>query len=379
MPSVLPPSPLRRLRAWPPARRAAALYRRHERYTPVLFFFGGGLWDALTLKRIDAAVDNALLMAYLVAGGALIAAAALVEAGRAERAWLLRLRPYLPSAVQFVLGALFSAHVVYYFQSTSLTSSAVFFVLLVALLVGNEFAHSRAFNLYVVVGLYFLAAASFFIFFVPVVLKTMAYGAFLAGVVLGGGLAWALVRLLLRWAVLDRWQARRAAGLVLAGAALLNGFYLMNWIPPVPLAMRHGAVYRDVRPFVDGAFELGYTPPPWYRFWEEGESVFAYTPGDTAYCFTAVFAPTALEQGIVHVWRFRDEATGAWVETDRRTHRITGGRDGGYRTYTAKRHLRPAPWRVDVETTDGRTLGRVRFRVVPAEAPVAPRRYVRYE
>lgn len=374
------PSPfLRRLRALPVVRRGAGLYRRHERYAPVLFFFGGGLWDALTLKRIDAAVDNALLLGYLAAAGALIVGAALVEAGRTKRAWLLRLRPYLPSAVQFVLGALFSAHVIYYFQSTSLTSSAVFFVLLVGLLVGNEFVHSRAFNLYLVLALYFVAAASFFVFFVPVVLKAMSTGTFAAGVGLGALLTLALVRLLHRWTVLDRWQARRALGVVLAGVVLFNGLYLQNLIPPVPLALRHGGIYRSVEPFVDGAFRLAYAPPPPHRFWEREESVFAYAPGDTAYCFTAVFAPTALEKGIVHVWTVRDEATGAWVETDRRTHRITGGRDGGYRTYTFKRNLRPGEWRVDVETADGRTLGRVRFRVVEAVARVAERRHLLYE
>ena len=39
--------------------------------------------------------------------------------------------------------------------------------------------------------------------------------------------------------------------------------------------------------------------------------------------------------------------------------KISGGREGGYRTYTFKQRLDPGDWRVDVETEDGRVVGQV--------------------
>ena len=46
--------------------RPLGFYRRYERFMPALFFFVGVTWDALTLRRIDALVDNVLLLSYLL-------------------------------------------------------------------------------------------------------------------------------------------------------------------------------------------------------------------------------------------------------------------------------------------------------------------------
>jgi hypothetical protein len=42
---------------------------------------------------------------------------------------------------------------------------------------------------------------------------------------------------------------------------------------------------------------------------------------------------------------------------------IAGGREAGYRGYTTKSKLDPGEWRVDVETKDGRVIGRIGFHV----------------
>ena len=46
---------------------------------------------------------------------------------------------------------------------------------------------------------------------------------------------------------------------------------------------------------------------------------------------------------------------------------IAGGRDKGYRGYTFKQRVMPGEWRVDVETAEGRVIGRVSFRVEEPE------------
>jgi hypothetical protein len=52
---------------------------------------------------------------------------------------------------------------------------------------------------------------------------------------------------------------------------------------------------------------------------------------------------------------------------------INGGRDGGYRGYTIKRHPQAGDWRVDIRLAGGHLLGRVRFRIeqAPPANPVS--------
>ena len=176
-------------RAWARAERSplyppsVAFYERRKRWMPLLFFFGGVLWDVLTLDRIDAWFDNLILLVYLIVLGGLILAATLVAYERTTSRRLVPYRRWILHAIQFFLGALYSAYVVFYFQSATLAPSLLFLVLLMILLVVNEFIHQGLFNLYLLFGLYFLAVFSFFLFFIPVVTKTMGYGMFwLAGI-----------------------------------------------------------------------------------------------------------------------------------------------------------------------------------------------------
>ncbi|QXD14074.1 DUF2914 domain-containing protein [Rhodocaloribacter litoris] len=360
---------LRRARRLPPARRLEAFIARHRRSMPVVFFFGGVAWDLLTLYRIDAVFDNILLFTYLVLVGALILTGALVTYGGLRETWAVRYSHWYPSAIQFFMGALFSAYVVFYGQSASLTETAFFLVLLVALLVGNEFVHRRTANLYLLLSLYFLCVFAFFTFFIPVVVKRMGYGIFLASGLLSVAVTGGMIAFFVWQRVFRRREALYATGLVTALFVLMNVFYVQNWIPPVPLALRDGGVYHYAGRQGD-AFLLRYEKPPWYRFWVESDQPFRYVEGDTVYCFTAIFAPTRLKTEVYHAWAYFDPARGGWVETDRIGYELVGGRDNGYRGVTRKRRVWPGRWRVEVVTGEGRVLGRIRFDIVPAAEPV---------
>lgn len=150
---------------------------------------------------------------------------------------------------------------------------------------------------------------------------------------------------------------------------ILVGFYFLHWIPPVPLSMKFGGVYHQVGK-QDGIYRLGFEPGAWYEFWKRSDDPFR--GAGPASCFTAVFAPVALQTTVVHHWQFRPagRAGAIFRTTDRIPLAISGGRDGGYRGYTTKAKLEPGEWRVDVETNDGRVIGRIGFRVVEtSEAP----------
>jgi hypothetical protein len=146
----------------------------------------------------------------------------------------------------------------------------------------------------------------------------------------------------------------------------------------VPLALRAGGVYHDVAQ-EDDAYVLTYESAPWYAVWDRADDTFHYAPGDTVYCFAAIFAPAELQTRVRHHWQRYSPEREAWQTTDRIGYRVVGGRRGGYRGYTFKRRVTPGRWRVNVETSGGTVIGRVDFRVVPADTtqtlPLRTRRY----
>jgi len=361
--------------------------RWHARYpflAPIVFFFGGVTWDALTLTRIDAVVDNVLVGLYLVALGMLGTVAVLVRHGAVKNPRLTRYSEWYPAAIQFLSGALFSVYVVFYGQSASLSETSIFLIVLVGLLVANEFIGERAVNLYVWLTLYFVACCSFFVFAIPVFFKVMSYGTFVLGTVLAAGIVAGLVVFFRQRRCFrsDR-EAAWAMALVVVLLGLMHVLYLQNWMPPVPLALRSGGIYHHVSSFDEAGqkvYRVQYARPPWYQPWRRTDATFRYTPADTAFAYTSIFAPTGLATGIVHVWSQYDETAQVWRDTDTIAYRspIVGQRTEGYRGYTFKRYMRPGRWKVEVRTDDGRVLGRLRFEAVPVEEPIPLRERLIY-
>ncbi len=356
-------------------RKAEALYRRYEKFLPVVSFMGGFLWDSLTLNRIDRWSDNLILLAYLLLAGGFMVLVNFISHRRITHPWILKYREWYPLAIQFFLGGLFSSYVVFYFQSASFTKTFLFVLILIWLLVLNEFLEQRLTNLFWQVGLYFFSAFSFFIFFVPVVVKRMNWLTFFLSGFLGVALAGSLLSLFRRSKLLNNAVHRKAQHMIIALFLLLNVFYLLNWIPPVPLSLKKGGIYHHVHREGD-RFVLRYQRPAWYQFWKRDSDPFRYQPGDTVFCFASVFAPTRLKKKIFHHWQYFDPRSDQWQTTDRLGYRLTGGRDGGYRGYTYKTHLRPGKWRVDVETGEGWLLGRIRFRIVFADSGAEDREFI---
>jgi hypothetical protein len=81
------------------------------------------------------------------------------------------------------------------------------------------------------------------------------------------------------------------------------------------------------------------------------------------YAYSAIFSPTSLNTTIVHQWQFYDLKRG-WITMDRIELPVRGGRGDGYRTYSVKTGVTAGAWRVNVETTNGALLGRLRFNIV---------------
>ena len=353
------------------AQNSLKLYEKNKQFVPATFFLGGVAWDSATLKRIDAWFDSFMLLSYLLILGVTIVLALLIHNGRLSHPFFEKHKQWFAPAIQFFLGALFSAYFVFYLQSASFRSgSIIFIVLLICLLVANEFLQNRLLNTYLLFTLYYFVSVSFFTFFLPVVTKQTGYWIFFLSCLIGLGITSIMLFILFKQRVFEvLTPLKRSLAIVIGLSVLLNIFYLLNWIPPVPLSMKEGGIYRNVQR-VEDTYELQYAKPPWHKFWVDSDRTFQYAEGDTVFCFSAIFAPTNLKSDIFHIWQYYDEAEKEWVQSDNIKVDISGGRDGGYRIYTRKRFVQPGKWRVDIKTQRQQILGRIPFEVVPVDSAV---------
>ncbi len=337
---------------------------------PAVFFFAGVTYDSLTLTRIDRLLDNLILLLYLAVLGVLIILTGRFQLGLIPPAsdrdsWtalslIHRAEPHFAKALQFFLGGLFSAYAIFYFQSASFSTTAIFLGIIIGVLVANEFLQSRYSSLRMLISLFALVTLSFFTFFLPVLTGIMNNTMFVIGAVVTAIIVWKITRLTLHGlSHLSRQTALSISSPAFGLVFLCIVLYFLNWLPPIPLSLKFGGIYHQIEKNHD-EYLLTYEKSPWYTMWKDSsDQVNSDAP---AYCFSSVFAPVTLQTTIYHHWQWQPfDATASFTTTDRIPIDITGGREKGYRAYTTKQRVLPGTWRVDVETEDGRVLGRMTF------------------
>jgi hypothetical protein len=355
------PSGIERLRLY---------YSRNEGRVAAAFFAAGFMFDIVTTGRIDSWLTIAQQAAYLaIITGILLhmflEPDAAAPAGSALKKWYY---DYRNALVHFLMGALLSLYAIFYFKSSSLLVSFGFLGFLVALLLANELKRIQALGLPFKFALLSLAFLSFAAYLVPIAVGSIGLGVFLASLVVGS-----LPLALAVWRVpRDKFPQARRQILVPLGCVVIGFllFYYFRLIPPVPLSIPFIGVYHQVERSGD-SYRLSHERPAW-RFWHHGDQYFVAQPGDRVYVFFRVFSPARFADQVQMRWHWKDPARG-WVAHDTIPIRIVGGREQGFRGYGFKSNYQPGEWKVHVETTDGREIGRVYFDLVAA--PQAPRTF----
>jgi hypothetical protein len=347
--------------------RLTAFYHNNEKYAGIAIFGIGFIWDSFTMTRVDNMIDNVILLFYFVIIGAMIVLTLRRQGGKPPVGFLQRLESHFLWAMQFCFGGLFSSYVIFYFKSASWTRTQFFFLILVLLWVGNEFLHHRLQNPKLLAVLYTFCLLSFLAFFLPVILAKVGTWIFLLAGLLSIIISFLVFSLGLLPQAGEWWRRMLPLGTCIFATCLgVNLLYFSNLIPPVPLALRSGGIYHAVAKTAAG-YSVKYVPEPFYRFWKKWDDPFYFSPGESVYCFTSVFAPGGIRVPVRHVWSHKTRR--GWERTDRIAFQISGGREGGYRGFTRKSGISAGDWRVEVETETGQTLGRIDFTVVPSATP----------
>lgn len=338
------------------------LYTKNETRLEVSFFIGGFLADVILNTDVDDLFSLLQQAAYLGIIASILHHEILfrVFKWRPSNSFIEKIWNYRNLLLHFLLGSLLSVYSLFYIKSSSFTGSFVFLLLMIGLLIANELPQVKKSNVSLKVGLYAICLFSFVSILTTIILGFVGWTPFGLSVVATLALFYLQFRFL-KSILLDERAVFRA--ILLPGISILivfSVFYILGWIPPVPLNVKDQGIYHLVEK-KEGKFLLS-TEKEWWKFWQSGDQDFKARPGDRIYFYAQVYSPARFSDQIYIQW-LRKDPTRGWEKTDRIPLQITGGRKEGFRGFAIKSNYQAGQWRIQVETSIGHEISRLDFEV----------------
>jgi hypothetical protein len=363
MPSWLHHHVVHRVRDW---------YGKFERPVSLIFLLGGFAFNVFTLTRVDRFIENLWVGMHL-----LIVAVCIVFINRAENeetdpvasaADPSKLHFWLVNILQFFFGGLLSTFIVFYVRGSVIAVAWPFFMILLVAFIANESFKKHYARTDFQISFFFLSTYLFLIFFVPVLFHSIGPIIFL----ISGGFA-IVILLIFIWILKKFTREGFKKGKdalytsVISIYLVVNGFYFLHIIPPLPLSIQGSGIYHSVARQADGNYSVTTEDSTFIARLLEYVSEYPdyhTVAGMPAYAYSAVYSPGSFDTTIIHEWQKYDSGTKKWVTANKVVLPVIGGRDEGYRTYSVNTGLTEGRWRVNVTTPNGQLIGRMAFTVI---------------
>jgi hypothetical protein len=355
-------------------------YARFERPISSISLVGGFVFDAVTLTRVDLFWENVWVGVHL-----LIVASCILLIDRVENESSAvingkdpaRLHFWLINILQWFFGGLLSTFLVYYFRAGSLSVSWPFMLLLLVAFVSNESLKHHYSRLIFQTSLLFLSIFAYAIFIVPVLVHAISVTVFFMSGIISLGVM-ALFLFLLNLAAREKFKKHlwQLIGVILGIFLGVNLLYYYNFIPPLPISLKDAEIYHSLTVNAPGRYTVTQEPPALWNFFQTNESIHIVA-GDPLYAYTAIFSPALFNFPVIHEWQHYDQTKGSWATMSRIKLAVTGGSDGGWRTFSEVTPSAPGAWRMNVETVSGAVIGRIDFTVIEqGSEPTLKRRLI---
>lgn len=346
-----------------------------ERLATVALLFGF-LVDLITFRTINLSLAQTILSIHLLIVAVTLLILYQPEREEDEESFLKKVRAWLPVLQQYSMGNLLSAFLVLYSASASFTQSWPFLVLLALAAVGHETLKLRKYRLPFQTTLFFLNLLLFFTLAVPIFLNDIGVVPFLISV----GVSMLIFTIFIRIARTITRRAFKASGMSIrvgwiGMAAFIVFLYFTNLIPPIPLSLKDVGTYYSVARTGDTYIVEREAKNIFERFFDIRGNTLKLMSGESAYVFSAVFAPADFSENVVHRWQFFNEENDEWETRNTVRFPIVGGRDGGYRGFSLTENPEPGRWRVSVETVRGQVIGRSYLSIRRAEREIETELY----
>ena len=341
-------------------------FTTHERLLIPLMLLVGVVIDFVTFRSIQVSTAFLLLSVYTILAAMMIL---VIHRHDANHQLLERpsfygyLRLVAPLILQLSFGALLSAILIFYWFSGSFTVSWPIFTVLLALMLGNEAFREHYLRPTVQMAVFYFVLLSTLATGLPSVLGSISPTVFVVSTVASLVLMAGYLFLLYRVRPDLRFMRPSPVLSVIAIFSLMNAAYFLNLIPPIPLSLVESGVYHNVERRT-GEYILESEEQSWWQRLLPSTTIHVDL-GDRVYAYASIFAPVDLNTTVIHHWQ-RLEDNG-WVSVNRLSYSIAGGREEGYRGYSYITNHSEGKWRVDVETTRGQVIGRIRFTIEAKE------------
>ncbi len=344
-------------------------YQKYENRISSLALVFGFVLDNLSLGRVDALADQLILSIYILISGFCIIMLSLYESDSIKEKIRGRMHFWMTLFMQFSLGALFSAFVVFYTRSSTLESSWPFLLLLVIYLLGNEFLKKHYEKFSFRVSVYFFALLSYLIITIPILLNSIDRWVFIVS-----SIVTIIIFILFLWftEIVSKISLKSNKKVIAQNAlvilVIVNIFYFLNLIPPLPLIQKDAGVYHNLKQTGDGGYLVDEEIYNRFNNFLSG-NVFHRYNFEPVYIMTAIYSPIDLNINITHNWQKFDNKSNKWITISNINVPIRGGRQDGYRLYSVKSNVAEGLWRVNVLTSDHRVIGRLKFDVKNVAEP----------
>ena len=351
--------------------REKAAVQKIEKFIPAIAFLGGFSWDSMTIGHKVYGRDLILLsFYYLIALVSIFFIATRLVANDENcedntpsffskilnREWPSSWIDRLTWIVQFCFGNLYSALVICYFKSSGSIAAFVIVLLLVSLLVGNEFLKEKYEKFGVCLAFFCLLGTMFFNFLIPHLVHAMGALWFFLSTFLSIGICYLL------W--LKSSRDKRTLVAPIAITLVLSIAYVVNWVAPVPLVLKQQIVCKN---FNNETYSCDADK---LNFWQRNgfaQMTIHKEEGEEIYFMSSVYAPAELKAPIEFRWYYLIPATQTFKLTDKISSSrmiIRGGRDAGYRSFSRKKNIPEGTYRVETAYKDGAVIGSSTFKVI---------------
>jgi len=365
--------PLQKIRSKIASSKVHTWYGKYERLISSFSLVFGFAFDALLLKRVDMFWENMWVIGHLVIVAVCMTLIHRIKGEPGDEANPDKPHFWLVNVIQFFFGGLISVFLVFYFRSADLSISWPFILILALVFWANESLKRRFVRLNFQISLFFLSVFLCAIYIVPVFIHQIGAWVFILSGIISLAITIPFLRIL-SWASGAEFQKNKnkITFWISAIFAVMNIFYFTNIIPPIPLSLKDSGIFYSLTKDSNGNYTASYEDSDWKGYLTFSPGIYLAS-GDTVYAYSAVFSPTSLNTTIVHLWQYYDEYAKSWVDETRVELPVIGGRDKGFRTYSAISGLTSGNWRVNVETLRGQVIGRLRFTVIFGKSPQAPK------
>jgi uncharacterized membrane protein YgdD (TMEM256/DUF423 family) len=338
-----------------------SLISKAWQHSSTIIFLFGFITDAYLLPEIENPITKYLGLTYLATLSIIILLREWVVARNTASKLEQRLYSLLTFGVAFFSGSALSFIFIYALRSAAFAVSWPLFVILILVMVANEFIATHSYRFTLDIGVLFVALTFYFIFDVPIIFGKVNNSIFLISIAISALTAFLYVSLLKRMSEVAEVETARGYALAIGVPLFIGMLYFLNVIPAVPLSLKSSGIYHHIERLENGEY-IGQKEPDIGFLAKYKRDTYHLTDSDDGiYFFSSVGAPADISAPITHVWEYYDERKGAWITSTTVAFTMTGGRGLGYRAYSKKEHVAPGMWRVTVKVDDNRIIGRQRF------------------